>query len=144
MRDLGERERFTHLNPPGHGTDPDRRRLARPDRFGAAAAVLAFGLLAVHVWLLWLDAPADVRRRAPAVLAFQAAVTALLIAGAVARRTRWRAALYVLGGLGAFLYGLLTWGLAGVIDVIAAVLAVAGVAVAMSGVYHREGSTGGT
>lgn len=142
MRGLGERD--TDLKPPGHGTDRDRHRLARPDTFGATAAALAFGLLAVHVWVLWLNAPADVRGRAPAVLAFQAVVTALLIVGAVTRRTRWRAGLYLLGALGAFLYGLLTWALAGVIDVIAAVLAGAGAAVAISSVYDREGSTGGT
>lgn len=68
------------------------------DRFGTAQPVV--------VLVLW-----------------QLMVVLMTTTGALARSTRLRVALYVLGGLGAFLYGLLTWSFAGIVDLAAAAAA---------------------
>lgn len=84
------------------------------DPAGAVAAGLALVLLVVQAREF-----GDVfgsRTSVAVLVVWQLGVFLLTATGAIARSTRLRVALYMLGGLGAFLYGLLTWSFAGAVD----------------------------
>lgn len=92
------------------------------DPVGVVAAVLALVLLVVQA--REFGRAFGTRMPVVVLVVWQMGVVLLTATGAVARSIRLQVALYVLGGLGAFLYGLLTWSYAGVVDL--AVAAAAG------------------
>lgn len=92
------------------------------DPAGAVAAGIALVLLVVQA--RELGSAFGTRSSVVLLVAWQLGVVLLTATGAVARATRLRVALYVLGGLAALLHGLLTWSFAGVVDL--AVAAAAG------------------
>lgn len=99
------------------------------DPAGAVAAGLALVLLVVQAREFGraFGTPTSV----VVLVLWQSGVALMLATGALARSVRLRVALYVLGGLGAFLYGLLTWSFAGLIDLAAAVGAGWGIVAAL-------------
>lgn len=91
------------------------------DPAGAVAAGFALVLLLVQAREF-----GDVfgtRTSVVVLVVWQSGVVLLTATGALARSIRLRVALYVLGGLAAFLYGLLTWSFAGIVDLAVAVAA---------------------
>lgn len=99
------------------------------DPAGAVAAGLALVLLVVQAgeFSRAFGTPTSV----VVLVLWQSGVMLVMATGALARSVRLRVALYVLGGLGAILYGLLTWAFAGVIDLAVAVGAGWGIVVAL-------------
>lgn len=97
---------------------PDQRPV---DPAGVLAAGLACVLLIVQAQTF--NRTFGVPTSVVVLVLWQLGVVLFTGVGAVARSVRLRVTMYVLGGLGAFLYGLLTWSFAGVIDLVVAVAA---------------------
>lgn len=100
------------------GAGPRQRPVDPP---GVLAAGLALVLLLVQARTF--NETFGVPTSVAVLVVWQLGVVLMLGTASVARAVRLRVALYVLGGLAAFLYGLLTWSFAGAIDVIVAVAA---------------------
>lgn len=100
-------------------SDGSSRRSVDPA--GALGAGLALVLLLVQARTF--NETFGVPTSVVVLVIWQLGVVLMLGTGAVARAVRLRVALYVLAGLAASLYGLLTWSFAGVIDLVVAVAA---------------------
>lgn len=95
------------------------------DPAGAVGAGLALVLLVVQA--RELELAFGIPTSVVVLVLWQLGIVALMTVGAIARSVRLRVAVYVLGGLAAFLHGLLTWSFAGIIDLAVAAAAAWGV-----------------